>query len=714
MPDSKRNLFWPLRTIAAASLVAPALLFAYATLENHRSIQKRSNERLESALDVVQEHALKALQTIERTIGETNEVLRSLSDDEIRGQEERLSRRLKQSHDALPQMQSIWAFARDGRPLVSSTIYPVPQTLNNADRDYFRAQLKSGAETFIGEIVEARVGTLRFFVVSGRRPETPDGGFNGVIGVTVLPEHFRQFYSRLSRGVADSFGLIRSDGAFLARYPAVLDRPERLSPQSAFLRAIQSQSEEGRFTVSSELDRVERRIGYRKVPGYPVYVQAGIETAAIRRELTETMLSHLAFGLPASLALFGLSVYGLRRTARFQREVVRREVAEAALKQAQRLEAIGQLTGGVAHDFNNLLMVVCGNVERLRRYPITDERQLRAIESIDSAAKRGASLTRQLLSFSRRQTHEPAAVDLVRRLPQLEDMLRSSLRGDIAIEVQIAEGLWPTRIDFSELELAVLNIAVNARDAMPTGGHLTVAAQNVGFADVSTIGLAGDFVALSVTDTGRGIPPDVLGRVFEPFFTTKEVGKGTGLGLSQVYGFARQSGGTAAIASQPGRGTTVTLYLPRTREALIEEVPEPASSTTARRREGRGRVLAVEDNLDVAEVTRSFLEELGYTVIHAPDVATAKALLSRPDADISLVFSDIVMPGDLNGLDLARTVRKEHGAKLPVLLATGYSDVAQAAADEGFAILRKPFDMRQLREALAKAIRSTRLRIVAQ
>ena len=711
MTEPKRSVFWPLRVIAGATLMGPALLFAYATWGNYQTTQQRSTERIGSALDVIQEHVLKALQTIERTIAETNEVLRGFSDEEIRRDEERFSRRLKQSHEAMPQMQSIWAFDRLGRPLVSSTIYPVPQDLNNADRDYFRAQVEANS-TFIGDIVQARVGSLRFFVISGRRTERPDGQFNGVIGITVLPDHFRDFYGRLSRGVADSFGLIRSDGAFLARYPTVPDRPERLVPQSEFLRAIRTQPEEGLFTVASQLDGIERQIGYRKVPGYPLYVHAGIETAAIRRELTSAMLAHLAFGAPATLVMFGLAMYALRRTERFQAEVVRREVAEAALKQAQRLEAIGQLTGGVAHDFNNLLMVVSGNIERLRRYPVSEERQCRALDAIDSAAKRGAGLTRQLLSFSRQQTHEPIPVDLRQHLPQLQDMLRSSLRGDIAIELQLSDELWATKIDLSELELAVLNIAVNARDAMSNGGALTIAAQNVRFSDADTIGSKGEFVALSFTDTGTGIPPDVLSRVFEPFFTTKQVGKGTGLGLSQVYGFARQSGGTATIASQPGKGTTVTLYLPRTNEA--PELPsERAPSGAPRRREGRGRVLVVEDNIDVAEVTRSHLEELGYNVVHAPDVAAARVLLSRGDAEIHLVFSDIVMPGDLNGLDFARTVRKEYGNKMPVLLATGYSEVAQAAADEGFHILRKPFDLQQLREALAKVIRATRIKVVA-
>jgi two-component system NtrC family sensor kinase len=694
-------------------LLAPALLFAYATWSNHRAINERTRERIESALDVIQEHALKALQTIERTVAETNEVLRGLSDDELRREEARLSARLKRTQDALPHIQSIWAFGSDGRPLVSSTVLPVPRDLNNSDRDYFRAQAERDVGTFIGDMVQARVGDYRFFVVSGRRPEAPEGPFNGVIAVAVLPEHFRAFYGRLSRGVADSFGLIRADGAFLARYPSVVDRPERLNPQSAFVRAIQS-APQGLFTATSQVDGIERRIGYRKVAGYPVYVQAGVETAAMWRELRAGLLAQLAFGLPTTLAMFALALYALRRTDRFRAEVARRETAEAALKQAQRLEAVGQLTGGVAHDFNNLLMVVNGNVERLKRYPLVDERQRRALDAIDTAVARGTSLTRQLLSFSRRQTHEPTAVDLARQLPLIQDMLTSSLRGDIQVEVRAPDGLWPTKVDLSELELAVLNLAVNARDAMPNGGRLTIAAQNVTLDDTATIGLKGEYVALTLTDTGVGIPPDILSRVFEPFFTTKEVGKGTGLGLSQVYGFARQSGGAATVASEPGRGTTVTLYLPRTREIDVGVARDGrVVDAPPRKREGQGQVLLVEDNAGVAEIARGHLEEIGYRVMHAPDVRSAHALFRDKAGEIDLVFTDIVMPGELNGLDFARDVRRETAGRVPVLLATGYSDVAQAAADDGFPILRKPYNQEELRDALAKATRMSRLRIVA-
>lgn len=222
---SRPSVIWPLRVIAAACLIGPLLLFAYSSLTSYRAINRQASERLERALDVLQEHAHKALQTIERSIAETNEVLRGLSDEEIRADQLRISERLKRIGRALPQMEAVWAFDRDGRPLVSSTVVPVPTGLNNSDRDYFRGQAEADSGTYIGDVVQARIGSKRFFVVSGRRTEASAGDFNGVVAFTVVPEHFREFYARLARGVADSFGLIRADGAFLARFPQVLDRP---------------------------------------------------------------------------------------------------------------------------------------------------------------------------------------------------------------------------------------------------------------------------------------------------------------------------------------------------------------------------------------------------------------------------------------------------------------------------------------------------------
>jgi two-component system NtrC family sensor kinase len=291
-------------------------------------------------------------------------------------------------------------------------------------------------------------------------------------------------------------------------------------------------------------------------------VTSSVETAAAWAEFLYDMLIYLAVGLPATLALFALALFGLRRAQQFQAEVARRETAEAALKQAQRLEALGQLTGGVAHDFNNLLMVVSGNAEMLRRSLPPDAKSIRALAGLETVVQRGIGLTRALLSFSRQQAHETRSIDLAGHIAGLQSVLRSSVRGDIALEVDMPVGLWPIKIDQGELELALLNLAVNARDAMTGGGALRFVARNESFRKPNNLDLEGDFVALTVSDTGAGIPTDILPRVFEPFFTTKQVGKGTGLGLSQVLRLCQAGRRPGDHRKQHRRGTAVTLYLP--------------------------------------------------------------------------------------------------------------------------------------------------------
>lgn len=695
-------MFWPLRMVVAITLIAPALLLIYATWQSSRSIDRQAAERIDRALDVLQEHALKAFQTVERSIAEIDEVLRDVSEDALRASEADFFLRFKRTQQALPQIESIWAFDRDGHPLVSSTILPVPHELNNSDRSYFRAQRERDAGTYVSEVVKAKIGGSRFFVMSARRRAERAGRFDGVIAVTVMPEHFTEFYRKLSRG-QDSFSMVRGDGVILAHFPETFAEVPRADQLSGTFRL---QPEQGMLRAISAIDNRERLAGYRRVPGFDVYVVAAIETAALRAEFWTTLAFRAAVGLPVVLFMFGLALHALRRAERFEREAQRREAAEAALKQAQRLEAIGQLTGGVAHDFNNLLMVVQGNADRLKRHFAGDERAARALAAIDTAVKRGAELTRQLLSFSRRQTHEARVVDFGERLPLIRAMLQSSLRGDIAVEVRLAEGLWRAKVDLSEFELAILNLAVNARDAMAAGGRLSISAENATLVRPNAADLEGDFVAVTVQDTGEGIPPEIVGRVFEPFFTTKDVGKGTGLGLSQVYGFARQAGGAAVLSSRVGAGTTVTLYLPRSTEPANQETAEPADKPAMHVGE-RIRVLLVEDNNEVAEVTRGLLSGLGFEVSCVPDVATARRELSAAKDRFDVVLSDVVMPGGANGLDLGRWIRQEFGADLPVVLATGYSDKAQTAANEGFTILRKPYDGPTLHAALTEALRTS-------
>ena len=316
----------------------------------------------------------------------------------------------------------------------------------------------------------------------------------------------------------------------------------------------------------------------------------------------------------------------------------------------QKMEALGQLTGGIAHDFNNLLMIVSGHAEMLRR-KLGDPSQLRAIEAIMGAGRRGESLTRQLLTFSRRQPLNPVPIDLRQRVQAMRPMLNSSLRGNIDLVVELPDDLWPVEADIAEFELAMVNIAVNARDAMPDGGTFTISARNVPAGEGSRGQPASDHVVISFTDTGVGIPQDTVKKIFDPFFTTKAVGKGTGLGLSQVYGFAHQSGGTVSVASEVG-----------TRHDHLALPCRAASWPRWRRRRsgdpksvGRaeGTILVVEDNPEVADVTAALLEQIGYRVLRAGNAVEALRA-DRGRRPIDLVFSDIVMPHGMNGIHLAQ------------------------------------------------------------
>jgi PAS domain S-box-containing protein len=364
--------------------------------------------------------------------------------------------------------------------------------------------------------------------------------------------------------------------------------------------------------------------------------------------------------------------------------------AREQLAMAQKMEAIGKLTGGIAHDFNNLLMIIGGNAQTFKR--LLDPKLPKAIEAIQTAAKRGESLTRQLLTFSRRQHLSPTVVDLNACIRNIRPMIESSLRGNIVYNEKIGTGVAPVKVDQAELELAIVNIAVNARDAMPTGGTFTLSVGDVSTAqDISPDHINGPFVAIEFSDTGMGIPPNLLTKIFDPFFTTKEVGKGTGLGLSQVYGFAHQAGGTVRAESKVGQGTTLTVYLPLCSESeiAIKEAPTRDTSQTT-----RPTVLVVDDSAEVAQVTSSLFEHLGYNTVYR-DSAEAALKLLDDGTKLDLVFSDIVMPGTIDGVGLASEIRSRY-PNLPVILTTGYSDAAQAAPPD-LPILRKPFDTDALR-----------------
>ena len=703
MLSARQSAIRLLQLMMIASVVLPVLLFAFASWLNWRHEHDLADDRIERSLDILHEHTLKVFQTVERAISEADEVVRGMSDDAIRSEQPWLHGRLKRIVESLPQVRAIFLVDRDGRPLVSSQLAQVPTDFNVRDRGFFNAQVAADAGTYVSEVLSPRLTALgtSFFVLSRRRPSA-DGAFNGVVAVAVLPRYFEEFYALIGHSPGSLYALVRSDGKFLARYPEPPDRQRGLEAGSSLHRAIAAGRERAIDTVPrSQVDGVDRRLGSRKLEGFPVHVVAGIDSSAIRGEWMTTMASHLIFGLPATLLLLVIIGIAMRRTRRLHDEAERREAAEAALRQAQRLEAIGQLTGGVAHDFNNLLMIVSGSVQRLRR-DLTSEKHARLLDMITNATTRGESLTRQLLAFSRRQMLTPSVIDLSQRLPELKEMLNRSLRGDITTEVVVPKRGCAVKVDPSELELALLNLAVNARDAMSHGGSLSITAKPVVLKGKAVEeGLKGEFVAIRVADTGSGIPADALPHVFEPFFTTKEVGKGTGLGLSQVYGFAKQSGGTTTVTSVVGRGTVITLYLP-----LTHETPAPARAHAQPEAalQRAGTVLVVEDNAEVAEVATAYFQQLGYMVKQVANAHEALELLGN-DPKIDVVFSDMLMPGGMNGVELGLAVRQLYPG-LPVLLATGYSNSVHDAVQQGFIVLQKPYDLAALEQGLREAQRS--------
>ena len=376
--------------------------------------------------------------------------------------------------------------------------------------------------------------------------------------------------------------------------------------------------------------------------------------------------------------------------------------AEEQLRQSQKLEAIGQLTGGVAHDFNNLLTVIRGSVDILRRDGLTREKRDRYIAAIGDTADRAAALTGQLLAFARRQALKPELFDAGQSLRDVAEMIRTLAGPRMELEIQMPEEPCFIMADRSQFDTALVNLGINARDAMNGEGKVTMATGPVsGIPQIrSHPPVAGDFIAVTISDTGGGIAEENIGRIFEPFFTTKEVGKGTGLGLSQVIGFSKQSGGDIRVESVEGEGTTFTLYLPR---AYAENYRHEAEEEGDESIDGDGLcVLLVEDNEQVGAFATQALRDLGYDSVHALDAERALEQLGKDCARFHVVFSDVVMPG-MSGLELGQEIRRRY-PHVPVVLTSGYSHVLAQNGKHGFELLHKPYSVEQLSRVLRKAV----------
>ena len=692
-----------LQVLAAAALLFPLLLFSFASWLSYRAIQSLANERIERSLDVMQEQALKVFQSVNLALDTIDDLLAHRSESEIQADEGRLHEQLRRIVGTLPEVQSIWIFGPTGHPEVMTRAYPALTSGDYSENDYFRVPRDGPPGVYIGGIHQSVSGGQPYFTFNQARYGA-DGKFAGVIELSLLPSDFSNFYSRLATSAGLQFALIRADGTMLARFPpppqgaAHLDEV-RLDERSGFHRAVAANPAGGFYTIKSEIDNIERRFGVRRIPGFPVYLSAGIETAQIRNEWMGGMAVHLIFGIPATLFLFGTIIVVLQRTKRLYAEQDRREAAEAAMRQAQKMESIGQLTGGIAHDFNNMLAVIGSSLALMRRRIAKGDFGIeRFMDAADKATERAATLTHRLLAFARQQPLNPEPINANRMIADMSDLLRSTLGEHIRIETVSAAGLWMTNADANQLESVVLNIAINARDAMPNGGKLTIETANAFLDDAYAKQYSdiqpGQYVMIAITDTGEGMKPEVATRVFDPFFTTKPSGKGTGLGLSQVYGFVRQSRGHIKIYSEIGSGTTVKIYLPR----LVGDAKAQQRQRLQPTQMGNSGevILLVEDDPLTRQLSTESLVELGYTVIDCESAVAALSILDgRPD--IKLLFTDVVMP-DINGKALADEALRRR-PDLKVLFTTGYTQnavVHGGVLDAGINILSKPFTLEQL------------------
>ncbi len=686
-----------LRLLLAVSVAMPLVLFAGIGWREQREATAEAGRSSRKTALVLHEHVLKVFDTMAQVLGRVDERTRGMAWTEI-ATSEPLHRYLKTLDEELDQIGVIGVTDPQGIIQSSSILFPSRRT-SIEGRAYFRTQRERDAGFLIGESIISHASGFRTFGISRRRTSA-DGGFDGIIHATVEPDYFISFYRRVLTAKGETVSLVRSDGQVLLRYPTYdNDRPVTLPPNRGLRQAVLTEPDEGVFTGTGYSDGVERFYAYKKVGAFPIYVVYAVDASVVATAWWRNMALDAAFVAPATLALALLAwlAYSRARSEsaaleRWSEEVRNRQRLEDALRQSQKMEALGQLTGGVAHDFNNLLTAALTNLHLLARH-LPDEAR-RYLTGANTALERAEKLTRQLLSFSRQDAINPSVVELGGSLRDMADLLERSIRADIALDWDIAPIPLAIAVDPVQLELAILNLVLNARDAMPGGGRIRLSVQP---------GPEPGQARIEVADSGAGMTPDVQARAFEPFFTTKDTGKGTGLGLSMVYGFVRQSGGTATIDSRPGEGTRVRLDFPLS-DRPAAPPPPPAEAVAADPQQPL-RVLMVEDNALVLLAMVEGLSQEGFQVETAEHGAAALEFLEQ-DSAFDVVISDVVMPYGVSGIDLARRIR-ERWPHLCVLLASGYSPESLATMGAGTAtVLAKPFTPDQL-AARVRAILAT-------
>jgi signal transduction histidine kinase len=567
-----------LRLLLVLTVFVPILLGAVGAYLSFREADERAVASLSEASAVAEENTTKILDTHMLVAARIGDLLAGLPEAEIRGREQMLHNQIADQIKDLPQVAAAWVIDANGHELVSARVYPVNFDIEHSDREDFRALRDGRIQTFIWALRARSLDGGQFepyFTVSRGR-QTPDGGFGGIVVVAVSGNYFASFYNSLLGGSAQyTASVLRDDGTILARYPATTAAPSQRRADDPLTQAIAAKETGGTVASGAPFGSEGSIVAYRRLAHYPVYVAIGRTRAAILHEWLESVTGYALIGAAAAICLMLLSLLALRRTrleqaalARASEAVARSAAMEAQLQQSQKMEAVGLLTAGIAHDFNNLLTVISGNIALLQSgLEGIDAKQQKLVGSAIIACERAAALTRRLLSFARREPIDPRPVDVNEAIASVSELPWRALGDQVATEIRIFGELWPVFIDPNQLETALLNLAINARDAMAGRGTLTIETANSRISPDDAAShaslAAGEYVTITVSDTGCGMPQEVRERAFDPFFTTKEAGQGTGLGLSQVYGFVTRFGGYCTIDSEPGRGTTVKLYLPR-------------------------------------------------------------------------------------------------------------------------------------------------------
>ena len=686
------------RPLLIAAITLPLAVFVVAAAFDFRAEKQQVRLQALATSTALAEHA--------QTVMETTELVLARVLDRVAGMDWATISSSPELHDflvrlreGLPQIDSVFLVSPEGDSAASTRAFPLGPAYSLAERDFFQVARAGNFSPFVSAPFVGRFGQGVAFTLTQAR--VSNGAFDGLAGVTVSPAYFQKFYAQAMDYPGQSTTtLVREDGVVMLRFPGLTTSIGRLPPQSVFMRAVATSGRGGAFEGRSTIDGRWRLGAYRRLRNQPLYVSYSVNAEAYLEPWRRNLVLIGGFSAMLATALLVIERVQRRRAIADKRaaealllEVERRRKAELALEQMQKMEALGRLSGGVAHDFNNLLTAIIGPLE-LAIKRSTDTRVLRLLTGAMQAAQRGAKLTARMLAVSRQRGAAAVTLDPNAVIRELGDMIARTIGPTIEMTYDLDPAATPVLAEMVQLETTLVNLCVNARDAMPQGGTLLLRTRAITVFPGASGLPAGDYVEIAVVDNGEGMTEETRARAFEPFFTTKEPGKGTGLGLSTTYGFVQSAGGTVSVASKLGQGTTVTLTLPRTKgqpEALPQSRP-PASSHMY-------GILLVDDDPAVRAVTRELLDEAGHDVVEAGSGAEALGILgTKPSVD--LMITDFAMAG-IDGAQLATAARKllPH---LPILFVTGYAKGDALAFWEraGSLTLEKPFTGAQLARAV--------------